>query len=73
MLWDAVVSGVDIQRHPKYNKGLAFSVEERNHLYLQGLLPPAVLSQEVQVKLTSSASPHRSARNWGVEADELSG
>ncbi len=46
----AVVSGVDIQRHPKYNKGLAFSEEERDQLYLRGLLPPAVLSQELQVE-----------------------
>lgn len=46
----AVVSGVDIQRHPKYNKGLAFSEQERENLYLQGLLPPAVLSQELQVR-----------------------
>jgi hypothetical protein len=45
----AVVSGVDIQRHPKYNKGLAFSDAERDQLYLRGLLPPAVLSQELQV------------------------
>lgn len=57
----AVVSGVDIQRHPKYNKGLAFSIEERNNLYLQGLLPPAVLSQEVQVRPTSSACLFRPA------------
>lgn len=46
-----MVSGVDIQRHPKYNKGLAFSEQERENLYLQGLLPPAVLSQELQVLL----------------------
>ena len=46
----AVVSGVDIQRHPKYNKGLAFSDAERDQLYLRGLLPPAVLSQELQVE-----------------------
>eukprot|EP00878_Enallax_costatus_P014670 GHUV01015346.1.p1 GENE.GHUV01015346.1~~GHUV01015346.1.p1 ORF type:complete len:566 (+),score=140.92 GHUV01015346.1:81-1778(+) len=37
-------------RHPKYNKGLAFSDSERDRLYLRGLLPPAVLSQEVQLE-----------------------
>lgn len=36
--------------HPKYNKGLAFSDSERDRLYLRGLLPPAVLSQEVQLE-----------------------
>lgn len=30
--------------------GLAFSEEERGRLYLRGLLPPAVLSQEVQAE-----------------------
>ena len=35
---------------PQYNKGLAFSLLERDRLYLRGLLPPAVLSQEVQAE-----------------------
>jgi hypothetical protein len=47
-----VISGVDLMRHPKYNKGLAFSETERDRLYLRGLLPPAVLSQEVQLERT---------------------
>ncbi|GIL57212.1 hypothetical protein Vafri_12415 [Volvox africanus] len=47
-----VISGVDLMRHPKYNKGLAFSDMERDRLYLRGLLPPAVLSQEVQLERT---------------------
>ena len=34
----------------QYNKGLAFSKLERDRLYLRGLLPPAVLSQEVQAE-----------------------
>lgn len=46
----AVVSGSAVQQHPKYNKGLAFSEDERDQLYLRGLLPPAVLSQELQVE-----------------------
>eukprot|EP00890_Picochlorum_soloecismus_P002333 jgi/Picsp_1/30/NSC_00030-R1_malate dehydrogenase (oxaloacetate-decarboxylating)(nadp+) len=43
-----VISGVDLMRNAKYNKGLAFTQQERDRLYLRGLLPPAVLSQQVQ-------------------------
>lgn len=39
-------------RHPKYNKGLAFTDSERDRLYLRGLLPPVTLSQEVQLERT---------------------
>ena len=45
-----VISGVDLMRHPKFNKGLAFSDSERDRLYLRGLIPPAILSQEVQLE-----------------------
>eukprot|EP00775_Hariotina_reticulata_P006129 gene6129-6368_t len=58
-----VISGVDLMRHPKYNKGLAFSESERDRLYLRGLLPPAVLSQEVQLE--------RSILNIRSKADPL--
>eukprot|EP00884_Botryococcus_braunii_P023449 jgi/Botrbrau1/9789/Bobra.85_1s0033.1 len=46
----SVISGVDLMRNPKYNKGLAFSEVERDRLYLRGLLPPAILSQDVQAE-----------------------
>lgn len=59
-----VVSGVDLLRNAKYNKGLAFTEGERDRLYLRGLLPPAVLTQEVQAErvltnLNNMNSPSR--------------
>lgn len=47
----SVISGADLTRNPKYNKGLAFTEGERDRLYLRGLLPPAILSQDVQVTI----------------------
>ena len=59
-----VVSGVDLMRNAKYNKGLAFTEKERDRLYLRGLLPPAVMNQEVQAErvlmnIRNMASPVR--------------
>lgn len=45
-----VVSGVDLLRNPKYNKGMAFDDSERERMYLRGLLPPGRWSQETQVE-----------------------
>lgn len=47
-----VCTHTSVRRHPKYNKGLAFSDSERDRLYLRGLLPPVTLSQEVQLERT---------------------
>ncbi|XP_062896932.1 NADP-dependent malic enzyme [Mobula hypostoma] len=41
--------GYDITRNPHLNKGMAFTLEERLQLGIHGLLPPCVLSQDVQV------------------------
>jgi len=41
--------GVHVLRDPRINKGLSFSVKDRRHLGILGLLPPAVLTQSDQV------------------------
>ncbi|KAL3687256.1 hypothetical protein R1sor_013565 [Riccia sorocarpa] len=45
-----VASGAELLRDPRFNKGLAFTEEERDHHYLRGLLPPVILSEELQVE-----------------------
>jgi hypothetical protein len=42
-------SGSELLRNARYNKGLAFTEEERRVHFLTGLLPPAVETQELQV------------------------
>ncbi len=42
-------SGLELLRDPRYNKGSAFTEEERDRHYLRGLLPPNIISQELQV------------------------
>lgn len=46
----SVISGVELLRNPRYNKGMSFSDDERDKMHLQGLLPPAKFSQHTQVQ-----------------------
>lgn len=46
----SVASGCSLLRDPHHNKGLAFTEKERDAHYLRGLLPPAVINQELQEK-----------------------
>lgn len=41
--------GVDLLHNPEYNKGTAFTKEEREALGLHGLLPPRISTPELQV------------------------
>src|SRR5215475_7020924 len=42
-------TGYDLLRHPRLNKGTAFSAAERHAWGLEGLLPPAVTTIQLQV------------------------
>ncbi|WOG84064.1 hypothetical protein DCAR_0103244 [Daucus carota subsp. sativus] len=46
----SVASGHTLLRDPRYNKGTSFSENERDAFFLRGLLPPVVMSQELQEK-----------------------
>ncbi|KAF5936139.1 hypothetical protein HYC85_027268 [Camellia sinensis] len=45
-----IASGYTLLRDPHHNKGLAFSEKERDAHYIRGLLPPSILTQELQEK-----------------------
>lgn len=45
------LSGMDHLRDPRLNKGLAFSLQERQILGIHGLQPARIKSQEEQLEL----------------------
>ncbi len=61
---ETALRGNRILKSPRLNKGVAFSLEERQSLGLNGLLPPAVLTLEEQVE--------RSYVQFKDQSDDLS-
>ncbi|RWR97985.1 NADP-dependent malic enzyme isoform X2 [Cinnamomum micranthum f. kanehirae] len=53
----SVASGYSLLRDPQHNKGLAFTEKERDAHFLRGLLPPAWVGQELQVRKDHAQSP----------------
>jgi len=47
----SMVRGIDYLRDPRLNKGMAFTLEERQVLGIHGLIPPRFKTQEEQVQL----------------------
>lgn len=57
------VTGIDLLHDPRFNKGTAFTEEERAALKLRGLLPPRILTQDQQVQ--------KIRENFGNEPTDL--
>uniref|UniRef100_A0A8C4ZVV1 Malic enzyme n=1 Tax=Gadus morhua TaxID=8049 RepID=A0A8C4ZVV1_GADMO len=55
--------GYDVTRNPHLNKGMAFSLEERQQLGIHGLLPPCFINQDIQLLQVQ--------RNYDMKKDDL--
>lgn len=55
--------GYDVTRNPHLNKGMAFSLEERQQLGIHGLLPPCFISQDIQLL--------RVLKNYDMKTEDL--
>lgn len=55
--------GYDVTRNPHLNKGMAFSLEERQKLGIHGLLPPCFITQDIQLL--------RVLKNYEMKKDDL--
>ncbi|KAJ9559682.1 hypothetical protein OSB04_004842 [Centaurea solstitialis] len=66
----SVASGYSLLRDPHHNKGLAFTVKERDAHYLRGLLPPVVVNQDLQrtglwfAYILASQTQHEGGTYW---------
>lgn len=47
----SMLRGIDFLRDPRLNKGMAFTLEERQALGIHGLLPPRFKTQEEQIQM----------------------
>lgn len=47
----SMVQGIDHIRDPRLNKGLAFSLRERQQLGIHGLMPPTIKNQDQQIEV----------------------
>src|SRR5712671_4325221 len=59
----SIPRGRALLRHPRFNRGTAFTAEERAALGLEGLLPSAVLSLDGQAR--------RSYAQYRAQSDDL--
>ncbi|CAF1188991.1 unnamed protein product [Adineta ricciae] len=57
------IKGIELLRNPSLNKGMAFTIEERQNMGIHGLLPPAVLSQDIQA-LRVMTNLHRAQNDF---------